>query len=143
MIDTALRLLEMGVDKIWPDETEAKQAKARLSEMALKGELQDIQNEFELAKQQILLNAKEAESADIFIAGWRPFIGWVCGGGFAWHFIVRDFTLMFAQIAGADIDPSLLPVLDNSELRSMLYALLGLGGIRGYEKMKGVARSRL
>ena len=90
MIDTALRLLEKGVDLLFPNPAEAAAHKAKLSEMALKGELEAVQNEFELAKGQLEVNKAEAQHADIFVSGWRPFIGWVCGGAFAWNYLVRD-----------------------------------------------------
>ena len=141
MIDTALRLLEMGIDRIWPDKTEANKAKARLSEMALQGELQDIQNEFELAVTQAKINMEEAKSADIFVSGWRPFIGWVCGGAFAWNYVVRDFVLLLIDVAGGEVKN--VPDLNLSEMMPVLIGMLGLGGYRSWEKAKGVARSKL
>ena len=141
MIDTALRLLEMGIDRIWPDKTEANKAKARLSEMALQGELQDIQNEFELAVTQAKINMEEAKSADICVSGWRPFIGWVCGGAFAWNYVVRDFVLLLIDVAGGEVKN--VPDLNLSEMMPVLIGMLGLGGYRSWEKAKGVARSKL
>ena len=140
MIDVLLRMMEKGIDKIWPDETEANAAKARLSEMALKGELDDLQNEFQLAMGQLEVNKAEAAHADIFVSGWRPFIGWVCGGAFAWNYIISHIVILFAQVAGNEIQPI---QLDLSEMMPVLLGMLGLGGYRSYEKAKGVARSKL
>lgn len=140
MIDVLLRMMEKGIDKIWPDETEANAAKSRLAEMALKGELDDLQNEFQLALGQLEVNKTEAQHADIFVSGWRPFIGWVCGGAFAWNYLLRDLTVLLANLAGADLAPV---TLNLSEMMPVLLGMLGLGGYRSYEKSKGVARSKL
>ena len=140
IIDAALKIINKGLDLAFPDTTEADKAKQRLAEMALKGELDDLQNEFQLAMGQLEVNKTEAAHADIFVSGWRPFIGWVCGGAFAWNYILSHIVILFAQIAGTEIQPI---QLDLSEMMPVLLGMLGLGGYRSYEKSKGVARSKL
>lgn len=88
--------------------------------------------------QQTQINSVEASNSDIFVSGWRPFIGWVCGTAFAYKFILQPF-LVFALIAfGSKFDYHTLPTLDWSEMSTVLLGLLGLGGLRSLEKIKGV-----
>lgn len=140
IIDAALQIINKGLDLAFPDTTEADNAKQRLAEMALKGELDDLQNEFQLAMGQLEVNKAESQHADIFISGWRPFIGWICGCAFAWNYLFRDLTVLLANLAGAELTPV---TLDLSEMMPVLLGMLGLGGYRSYEKAKGVARSKL
>jgi hypothetical protein len=88
--------------------------------------------------QQVTVNAAEAANSSVFVSGWRPFIGWICGAGMAYKFIVQPF-LVFALVAlKVDFDVDLLPVLDWSEMSTVLIGMLGLGGLRTFEKVKGV-----
>lgn len=88
--------------------------------------------------QQTQINAIEAANQNLFVSGWRPFIGWVCGAAFAYKFILQPF-LVFALIAfGSEFDYRTLPTLDWSEMSTVLIGLLGLGGLRSFEKIKGV-----
>ena len=143
MIQVLLPVIGKVLDQILPNTKEAEQAKAKLAEMALQGELQALQADIDIAKAQILVNEKAAQSGDLFVSGARPFILWVCGGAFAWSYLLRDFTLLLAHIGGTPIEPEILPKPDLSEMMPILLGLLGLGGFRTYEKLKGVARSRL
>lgn len=140
IINAALQIINKGLDLAFPDTTEADNAKRRLAEMALKGELDDLQNEFQLAMGQLEVNKAEATHADMFVSGWRPFVGWVCGGAFAWNYILSHIVIFFAQVAGIEITPI---QLDLSEMMPVLLGMLGLGGYRSYEKAKGVARAKL
>ena len=87
--------------------------------------------------QQLAVNAAEAASGSIFIGGWRPFIGWVCGAAFAWQFVLAPVANWAAAASGHPLPP--LPTLD-SALWELLFGMLGLGGLRTVEKIKGVAR---
>ena len=83
----------------------------------------------ELAKGQLAINKEEAKSGNIFIAGWRPFIGWSCGVALVWHFIA---------LFGATLPA--LPEFDMGSLMTVLMGMLGLGGLRTFEKYKKVAK---
>ena len=83
---------------------------------------------------QIALNQTEAQHRSLFVAGWRPFIGWVCGTGLLWHFVLYDVLVFFA---GRESVPELSGT-DN--LIAIVISLLGLGGYRTFEKTKGRAR---
>ena len=92
----------------------------------------------ELAMAQIEVNKAEAASGSIFKGGWRPFIGWVCGFAFAYHFILQPILLFGAVAAGVSLPP--LPEFDMSQMMPVLLGMLGLGGLRTYEKKTGVAK---
>lgn len=82
-------------------------------------------------KQQADINAVEAANPNLFVSGWRPAIGWIGAGGLAYQYIVRPFAV---GMGWHD-----LPTLDSS-LMELIIAMLGLGGLRTYEKIKGVAK---
>ena len=88
---------------------------------------------------QIDLNKQEAAHKSMFVAGWRPFIGWVCGVALAYHFVLSPLITFGFSIAGFDKQ---LPVFDFSQLSTILMGMLGLGGLRSYEKIKKVSREK-
>jgi hypothetical protein len=92
-----------------------------------------IMNEPSLAQMDI--NIQEAKHRTIFVAGWRPFIGWVCGVSLLYNFILRDITAWVLAIVNPEILPP--PELAMEHLLSVLLGMLGLGGMRTYEKLKG------
>jgi Trk-type K+ transport system membrane component len=85
--------------------------------------------------QQTSVNIEEAKSEHLFVAGWRPFIGWVCGVAFAYHFVLQPLLAFVLANAGVDVK---LPIFKMEELSTVLMGMLGLGGLRSYEKIKGV-----
>jgi hypothetical protein len=88
---------------------------------------------------QLQVNAAEAAHENLFIAGWRPGIGWVCGAALAWNFVVGPLLAFVLQAFGLAVP---LPVLDASTLMPVLLGMLGLGGLRTYEKVSGGANLR-
>ena len=88
---------------------------------------------------QIQLNKQEAAHKNIFVAGWRPFVGWTCGVALAYHFIVSPIVETILIAAGVAV---YLASFEFSQLSSILMGMLGLGGLRTYEKMKGVSREK-
>jgi hypothetical protein len=109
------------VNKIWPDASQAQ--KDALA--------------FQLAQMQAQTDTNKAEAGNgsVFVAGWRPFIGWVCGGAFAWTFVLGPMVSYAAKLAGITVQ---LPVLDLSELTPVLLGMLGLGAMRTVEKVNGI-----
>ena len=95
----------------------------------------------ELDTQQILaqvgVNLEDAKSEDAFQRRWRPFVGWVCGVAFAWHFVFQPVTLFVFAATGYTV-PAPLPEFDMGTLMTVLGGLLGLGVYRTFEKFKGV-----
>jgi len=103
--------------------------------MALELESRKIDQQNDMA--QIEVNKQEAQSASLFVSGWRPFVGWVCGFGLFYVAILDPIARFVAQVifdyAGK------FPVIDTTITMQVLFGLLGLGGMRTYEKSKGVA----
>ena len=92
----------------------------------------------ELAKSQIEVNKMEAQSRHWFVASWRPFIGWTCGIALMWHFVLSQFILFFATMFGYSLPA--LPEFDMGSLMTVLMGMLGLGGLRTFEKYKGMTK---
>jgi len=92
----------------------------------------------QIAMAQIEVNKAEASSSSVFKGGWRPFIGWVCGFAFAYHFILQPILLFGTAVAGVSLPP--LPEFDMSQMMPVLLGMLGLGGLRTYEKKTGVTK---
>jgi len=87
---------------------------------------------------QLEINKAEAASGSIFKGGWRPFVGWVCGVAFAYHFVLQPLIVFILTVFGSDIPE--LPEFDMSTLLTTLGGLLGIGGLRSYEKTKGLTK---
>lgn len=92
----------------------------------------------DIALAQIKVNAAEASSGSIFKGGWRPFIGWVCGFSFFYHFVCQPVAVFAMTVAGVEMPP--LPEFDMGTLMTVLGGMLGIGGLRTYEKQKGITK---
>lgn len=86
--------------------------------------------------QQVSIDVEEARSNSIFVAGWRPFIGWTCGVAFAYKFVAQPLLIFGLVASGSGIDWHTLPTLDATEMTPVLFGMLGLGGMRTFEKIK-------
>ena len=121
------------VDKMVPDKDAAAKMKHEL-------EVQMLGIQAQLQNGQIEINKIEAASQNLFVAGWRPFIGWVCGIGIFWHFIGYDFASWIIALGGWDV---VVPKLVGTDtLMELVLAMLGLAGYRTFEKVKGVSREK-
>jgi len=99
----------------------------------------DLQKAVSDASQmQNKVNLAEAKHKSVFVAGWRPFIGWICGVGLAWAYIVQPLVLWYISVAHPGIDT--IPQISTDGLYQLVLAMLGMGGLRTFEKMKGVSR---
>tara|TARA_B100001996_G_scaffold225751_1_gene173871 strand:+ start:2211 stop:2591 length:381 start_codon:yes stop_codon:yes gene_type:complete len=94
---------------------------------AIKGKELDPNEIIEL---QTKINEIEAGHRTVFVAGWRPFIGWVCGIALAYNFVIRDLFIWITKTADAP------PALQMEHLMTVLLGMLGLGGLRTFEKVK-------
>ena len=131
LIEAGLKIL----DKVIPDPQAKAAAQLKLMELQQSGELARLAAETQLAQGQLDVNKVEAQG-DWFRAGWRPFLGWVCGMGFAVQFLVGPIATWGSTLAG---HPLVFPSLDLSSLGTMLFGMLGLGGFRSYERVAGKA----
>ena len=118
-----------------------EKSKALQQVMEFEGKLYQIAASVDVA--QIELNKVEAASPNLFNSGWRPFVGWTCGGALAYETIARDILnwvlSVVNSISGAVVP--LLPVVSSDILATTLAAMLGMAGARTYEKLRGVARA--
>ena len=132
-IDPISAVLDIGgklIDRLWPDPSQAAAAKLELVKLQQSGELAQIAGQLEI-------NKVEAASSNVFVSGWRPFAGWVCGSALAYSYIVYPLLVWGCAIWVPTITP---PKLGNDGmLYELLFAMLGLGGLRSFEKFKGVA----
>ena len=133
MLDALIGPVTGLLDKFIPDADE----RARLAhEIATMSE----RHAQELAKGQLEVNRAEAAHKSLFVAGWRPFVGWTCGIALAWHFVGQPLVVFGIAVAG--IDTPELPTFEMESLLTVLLGMLGLGGLRTFEKTKGVSREK-
>lgn len=104
---------------------------ARLEQLAVIGEQMAAQGQMEI-------NKAEAVHRSIFVAGWRPFIGWVCGCVLSWHFLIHPITIWILVLVRPETPGP--PLLDLGQLYPVILGMLGLSGLRTYEKKAGIQR---
>ena len=92
----------------------------------------------EISLAQISVNKEEAASGSLFKGGWRPFVGWVCGVAFFYHFVLQPVIIFVVAIIGVNVPD--LPEFQMNTLLTVLGGLLGIGGLRTYEKQKGLTK---
>lgn len=127
-ITAGIDLITSIVSRVWPDKTD--QEKAQLA-----AALQADNNLTQLLSKQADIDAAEAGSSNLFVSGWRPFVGWVCASAFAWQFVCVPILLFIGSAVGHPID---MPKFDMSTMTTVLMGMLGLGGMRTLEKYHGV-----
>lgn len=103
-------------------------------------ELELAKADWAIVQSQLAINVEEAKSESLFVAGWRPFIGWVCGASLAWNFVVLPLATFGMAAAGVALPP--LPELALDTMMPVLLGLLGLGGMRTYEKLNAANKRR-
>ncbi len=131
---------KMAISRIWPDPVKQAEEQRKLAELAQKGDLAAMSAEVNLLLGQIGINAKEAEHKSIFISGWRPFVGWVCGFGLAYASIIEPLMRFSATLWGYTGD---FPVIDTTITMQVLLGMLGLGAMRTKEKKDGTHKDTL
>ncbi len=122
------------IEKLLPDPQAAADAKLKMLELAQKGELAVLDADMRLALGQMEINKAEA-TTDLFRGGWRPATGWACVAGLIYQFLAQPLVPWFAAVFGLTVPP--LPAIDNDTLMVLLTGMLGLGGLRTFEKVKG------
>ena len=118
----------VGVFKVSPEKVLESQTELEKIRLALEAQL------VQQVTAQIEVNKVEAGSASMFVAGWRPAIGWICGLGLFVQFIVNPLATWGAALFK---HPIAFPALDLGTLMTLLLGMLGLGGLRTYEKVQG------
>lgn len=121
-LTAGMGLVDTVISRIWPDKSEA--------------EKQQLAAAVSLVQGQIAINQAEAGNPSVFVSGWRPAIGWVCGMACAWDWVGLKIALFVAAYLGHDLN---LAPADIGEMMPVLLGMLGLGGLRTAEKINGVA----
>ena len=124
------------IDKVLPDPQQAAEAKLRALELGQRGDLAQLDAEVRLALGQMEINQAEAQT-DLFRGGWRPATGWCCVAGLGYQFLMQPILPWAVALLGAEVPP--LPPIDSEALMVLLTGMLGLGGMRTFERVKGKA----
>ena len=130
MINAILPIIGSVLDKLIPDNNAKEQAKQQI-EKAL------IDNAAQINLTQAETNKIEASHRSVFVSGWRPFLGWCSGFGFAWVFVVSPVAQWMLALQGITL---VLPQLQTDVLMELTLAMLGLAGLRTWEKSKGLTK---
>jgi hypothetical protein len=117
------------ITRLFPDPAQAAAANLELTKMQMSGELAQITG-------QLDINKVEAASTSVFVSGWRPFVGWVCGLGLGYVAIVEPIARFIATMVGYTGN---FPSIDTTITMQVLMGMLGLAGMRSYDKKNGVA----
>ena len=139
-LDPVTAMLDVGskvIDRLWPDPVQRDTAKLELLKMQQSGELAQLAADTDLAKAQIGVNTEDAKSGSLLVSGARPFVLWGCGFAMIYAAMLEPMMRFAAVVlfgyAGA------FPALDTTLTTQVLLGLLGLGGLRSLDKIKGVA----
>ena len=89
---------------------------------------------------QAMTNIEEAKHRTVFVAGWRPAIGWICAVGIGYHFIVAPMLGAYVSMNPEEFNNVILPVVESESLMTLVLSLLGLGGLRTYEKKEKLTK---
>jgi hypothetical protein len=89
---------------------------------------------------QAMTNIEEAKHRTVFVAGWRPALGWICAIGIGYQFILAPMLGAYVSMNPDEYEGVVIPVLESGELMTLVLSLLGLGGLRTAEKIKGVSK---
>lgn len=123
------------IDKIIPDKEAAAKAKLEVLKLEQQGEFKRLDADLQVMLAQAAINVEEAKSPDSFRGGWRPAVGWVCVTGMAYTYIGAPL-LTWASSANGWPAP---PTIDTFDLLIMLGGMLGFGGMRSFERIRGKA----
>lgn len=104
-------------------------------------EMQELVAELQSTVGQLEINKAEAQHSSIFVSGWRPAVGWICGVALGYHYVLYPF-LKFGAVLIMDNPPD-FPSLSLGDLMPVLLGMLGLGSMRSYEKSKDKARRNM
>ena len=131
-LDPVTAVLDIGgklIDRMWPDPAQAATAKLELIKLQQSGDLAQMTGQLEI-------NKIEAANVNMFVSGWRPAIGWVCALALLYQYLVRPLAVAIFAAVGHPLP--VMPGLDEN-LWQLMMAMLGMGGLRTFEKVQGVA----
>lgn len=136
-IDPLTAAFEIGktlIGRIWPDPEAQAEQMFKLQELRSRGDLAELNAEVVSMQGQLSINAQEAGHKSVFVAGWRPFVGWVGGFSLAYAGILEPLMRFIATMNGYT---GLFPVIDTALTIQVLMGMLGLGAMRSFDKKSG------
>ena len=125
------------IDKLIPDPAAKQAAQLELLKLQQAGDFKVMETELAATLAQIEVNKVEAASTNPFVSGWRPAVGWTCVAGLLYQFLGQP---LLTWIAAMYCKPP-APLIDTTQMFILLGGMLGLSGLRTYEKITGVARN--
>ena len=142
-ITQALSLGQSVIERIWPDANKRAEEMRKLQELAQAGDLARLNAEVQLMLGQLEVNKAEAGHKSIFVAGWRPAVGWVCVIILSFNYI-GVYLLEYLAAILPFFDYETLPArFDMAELWPVLLGMLGIGGMRSFDKSKGTQTDKI
>lgn len=136
-------IVELGgsiIGRIWPDPAQQADAQYKLAELAQKGDLAELNAYVQQLSGQLAINANEAEHPSIFVAGWRPYVGWVCGTSLLYAGLLKPFIEMIATLSGFS---GTFPEVDLAMMMPILLGMLGISHHRSEDKKNGTQTSNV
>ncbi len=130
IINTLLPMVGEVLDRVVPDKNLNAKTKSEIEKML-------IANAAQINVEQIKTNQIEAGHRSVWTSGWRPSLGWACSAGFAYTFILQPILQWILVLVGND---TILPSINTDILLELVFAMLGLAGLRSYDKMKGTTK---
>lgn len=124
------------INKFIPDPAAKAQAAYQMAQLQQQTEFKELDAQIAQINAQTDTNKAEAGSANMFVAGWRPFIGWICGAGCGWNWIGLPVAGFVATAVGHPIN---VAPADLSQMLPLLMGMLGMGAMRTVEKLQGVS----
>ena len=140
-LSAAFELGKSAIERIWPDPTEQARELTKLTELKQKGDLAQLNAHVQLMLAQIAVNLESAKNPSLFVSGARPFIIWVGGFSMAWSGLFHPLLVWvwaFAEMTG-----EAPPMIESTILGSVVTGLLGVAGMRSYDKTKGNSKDSL
>jgi hypothetical protein len=125
------------VNKFIPDPQAQAQMQLELAKLKQADDFKQIDAALQTAQNQTEINKEEAKSSSLFVAGWRPACGWVCAVAFGYHYVVQPSVAFGLSAFGIHV---VLPQFNMDTLMTLLAGMLGLGGMRSFDKVKGTSR---
>lgn len=138
-IATIAKGVESLISRVWPDPAKQAEELRKLRELEQAGNLQELNIMMSVLTSQLAINAKEAEHPSVFVAGWRPAVGWTCVLALFYSAFMEPLMRWIAVVLAGYEGP--FPIIDSSIIDNILIPLLGLGGLRTWEKIKGVTQT--
>ena len=130
ILSAILPVAETVIDRLVPDKNAKSKAMREMEKALVDAHAKGMLGQLEI-------NKVEAGHRSIFVAGWRPMCGWICAAALGFHFIVAPVVQWAGTIGGWHLP---IPEFDMSSLMTILLGMLGIGGMRAFDKFKGITK---